>query len=123
MTKDLIGDQEERNKVWAQVDRDLAKRIGEAEMKRIDKIVAQAKKKEFDRLVDYSLNLMSLIEVGLNRSSVSRNPYSCPWIFTPSLTEIETLHKTLLELRENILTSEERELLLEQQKQLHIQKG
>ena len=77
-----------------------------------DKIVAQAKEKEFERLTDYVLNLMSEIEVGLNVNSVSRHAYaSTKYVYAPTSMEIHKLHSALLELRENIVTSEEQELL------------
>ena len=82
-------------------------------MKRVDKLVAEAKQKEFDRLKDYALNQMSLIECGLNVNSVSRNPYAKgnEIIWVPSSIEITKLSFTLLELRDNILTFDERKLL------------
>ena len=74
-------------------------------------IVAQAKEKEFDRLKDFVLNQMSLIEAGLNPQSVSRNPYGNRTIWVPLQSDIDKLYATLLELRENMLTFEERVLL------------
>jgi len=76
-------------------------------------IVAQYKEKEFKRLTDYCLNLISLIEVGLNVNSQSRGIHLTNEVWIPSIVEIHKLNSALLELRENILTSEERELLRE----------
>ena len=75
------------------------------------KLVAQHKQKEFDRLKDYVLNQMSIIEVSLNPNSQSRNPYGMGWVITPSIKEIQELHESLLELRSNMLTVEERNAL------------
>jgi len=72
---------------------------------------AQYKQKEFKRLADYALNQMTIIEVGLNTNSVGRGIYNNEIIIAPSPKEIRDLNSTLLELRENILTFEERELL------------
>ena len=83
-----------------------------------DKIVAQAKEKEFDRLREYSLNQISLIECGLNPQSQSRNPYAMSFIIVPLESEILLLFNTLMELRENYLTFEERKLLEEETKLL-----
>ena len=79
-----------------------------------DILIAQYKEKEFKRLTDYCLNLMSVIEVGLNIDSVSRGLYNeDKEVWVPSTPEIEKLSSALFELRSNILTSEERELLSE----------
>ena len=75
------------------------------------KIIAEAKQKEFKRLNDYALNQMSIIEVGLNPNSQSRNPYGTGWITVPTIKQIRELSESLLELRKNILTVEEREAL------------
>lgn len=85
-----------------------------------DLIVAQAKEKEFKRLADYVLNLMSEIEVGLNPNSIGRNPYSRgkAIIYAPLKMEVEKLNTAFLELRDNILTPEEKELLSEKKKLL-----
>ena len=84
-------------------------------MSRDLKMVAEYKKKEFDRLKDLTLNLMSIVELGLNPSSQSRNPYSGnEEIWIPTSNEIRSLNLTLLELRANILTSEEKESLNEE---------
>lgn len=83
------------------------------------KLIAQFKQKEFDRLKDYVLNLMSEIEVGLNVTSIGRNPNGDPnlpfsmYVWVPLTKEIDKLHLTLHELRSNILTSEEVEALNE----------
>jgi len=83
------------------------------------KLIAQYKQKEFDRLKDYVLNLISEVEVGLNITSIGRNPYGDPDlkfsadVWVPSEKEIDKLHLTLHELRSNILTSEELEALNE----------
>ena len=75
------------------------------------KIIAEAKQKEFKRLSDYALNQMSIIEVGLNLNSQSRGLDSAGWVVIPSIKEIRELSESLLELRKNILTVEEREAL------------
>ena len=73
------------------------------------KLVAEAKQKEFDRLKDLVLNQMSLMEVGLNPCSQGRDPYSkSKEIWAPTPNEIIKLNDALWDLRENILTSEER---------------
>jgi len=78
-----------------------------------DILIAQYKEKEFERLTDYCLNLMSVIEVGLNVNSQSRGIDPGKGVWVPSTPEIEKLSSALFELRSNILTSEERELLNE----------
>ena len=75
------------------------------------KIIAEAKQKEFKRLREYVLNQMSIIEVSLNHNSQSRNPYGTGWITVPTIKQIRELSESLLELRKNILTVEEREAL------------
>lgn len=96
-------------------DKRIIKFVGQTtEMKRTDKLIAQAKVKEFDRLKDYALNQMSLIEVGLNPQSVGRHPYGdSDYIYAPTLMDIMKLNITLLELHENILTFNERGALNE----------
>jgi len=72
-----------------------------------DKIVAEFKRKEFDRLKDCALNQISQIEMGLNIASMSRGQYASQAIWVPTYKEINKLHETLIELRSNILTPEE----------------
>lgn len=85
--------------------------------KRIRLFTAQYKEKEFDRLKDYALNQISLIECGLNLNSISRNSYvNNKDIWVPLETEINKLYETLLELRSNILSSEERRILDEEKR-------
>ena len=62
-------------------------------------LVAQYKQREMNRLSDYVLNQMSIIEAGLHVE-----------IF-PSEKEIDILKISMLELRETILTEKERRLL------------
>ena len=81
--------------------------------KRELKLVAEAKQKEFDRLKGLVLNQMSLIEGGLNPASIGRNPYDPPWIIIPTRKDIHDLFDTLMELRKNLLTVEEKECLNE----------
>jgi len=76
------------------------------------KLVAEAKEKEFDRLKNLALNQMSEIEVGLNIHSTARKLYDDKqYIWIPAYHEIYKLYKSLTELRDNQLTSEEREAL------------
>ena len=82
--------------------------------KRDLKIIAEAKQKEFKKLSDCALNQMSIIEVGLNPNSQSRNPYGTGWITVPTIKQIRELSESLLELRSNqniLLTVEERNAL------------
>jgi len=76
-------------------------------------ILANYKTKEFERLKDYALNLITLIEVGLNPSSVGRGQYPTETVWVPTIKEIATLSDTLLELRMNTLSPEEQEVLNE----------
>ena len=77
-----------------------------------DKIVAEFKQKEFDRLKDLVLNQMSEIEVGLNPQSVGRHAYgSHDMVIIPTRMEIAKLNTSLIELRENLLTPNEEELI------------
>jgi len=78
-----------------------------------DKIVAEFKQKEFNRLKDCVLNQISTIEMGLNIASVSRGQYASQEIWIPTYKEIDKLHETLIELRSNMLSSEERRLINE----------
>lgn len=75
-----------------------------------DKLIAEFKEKEFERLRCYALNQMSTIEVSLNPLSVSRGIQNGP-ITVPSMNEIRSLFETLIQLRTNMLTVEERNLL------------
>ena len=76
-----------------------------------DKIVAEFKEKEFERLKDYALNQISQIECGLNIASMSRGIHAGKGVTVPSMDEIKKLFETLIELRFNMLTPEERRLL------------
>ena len=76
-----------------------------------DKIVAEYKQKEFDRLKNCVLNQISTIEIGLNVASISRGQYANQEIWVPTTTEIKKLYETLMQLRAYMLTPEEKELL------------
>ena len=76
-----------------------------------DKLIAEYKQKEFDRLKDCALNQISQIECGLDIASMSRGQYASQTIWVPTTAEIKKLYETLIELRSNILTPEERSLL------------
>ncbi len=63
--------------------------------KREAQVVLEAKQKEFERLSDYALNQMSLIEVGLNPSSQSRNQDDHDRRWAPLDRDIQKLAETL----------------------------
>lgn len=71
--------------------------------KRETLLVAQYKQREKDRLSDYVLNQMSIIENGL----------IAEFIIFPSEKEIDILKISMIELRKTILTPEERNALNE----------
>jgi len=76
------------------------------------KLVAEAKEKEFDRLIKLSLSKMSDIEVGLNVNSNKRHrDDNRVYVWLPRYPEIVGLSNTLMELRESELTSQEKEAL------------
>ena len=77
-----------------------------------DKLIAEYKSKEFERLRCYALNQMSTMEACLNPLSVSRGIQNGP-IDIPSMNTIRTLFETLIQLRTNMLSPEERRLLNE----------
>lgn len=68
--------------------------------------IALYKEKEFDRVRNFVLNQLSILEADLNIDGLHS-------IIVPSEKDIKILSETLMELRSNILTAEERRLLNE----------
>ena len=62
-------------------------------------VVLEAKQKEFDRLCDYALNQMSMIERGLNPASVSRHPNAQKDRWAPLRSDVKDLTTTLESIR------------------------
>ncbi|KKN61484.1 hypothetical protein LCGC14_0521390 [marine sediment metagenome] len=66
-----------------------------------DKLIAEYKQKEFERLRKYVLNQLSIMECNLNPQSQSRKIQNGS-ILIPSENEVKQLNESLLELRANI---------------------
>ncbi len=75
-----------------------------------DKLIAEYKQKEFERLRNLTLNYLSLMECDLNPQSQSRGIQDGD-VLIPSTYDIINLNKALCELRKNILSPDERKLL------------
>ena len=78
------------------------------------KMIAKYKEKEFNRLSNLTLNLMAEIKIGLITEGRAEG-FNKTNIWPPSEIEINHLNSTLIELKNNTLTPEEKETLNEKE--------